>query len=125
MASKQKKPLVDTVPDPKKIAIYGRVSSKRQADEGDSLESQERFGRRFVEDRTVLHGWKVAYVRSYFDKGKSGKNTKRPELERLQRDIAAGEINYVVTFKLDRISTASEHAVRPRARLPAEFVASL
>jgi len=46
----------------------------------------------------------VGCVRSYFDKGKSGKNTKRPELERLQRDIAAGEINYVVTFKLDRIT---------------------
>lgn len=104
MARKQKNLLVDAMPDLKRIAIYGRVSSKRQADEGDSLESQERFGRRFVDDRTLLHDWKVAYVRSYFDKGKSGKNTKRPELERLQRDIAAGEINYVVTFKLDRIT---------------------
>jgi site-specific DNA recombinase len=104
MAFKPKKPTEVSPPALKQIAIYGRVSSKRQADEGDSLESQERFGRRFVEDRTALHGWKVDSVTSYFDKGKSGKNTRRPELERLRRDIADGKINLVVTFKLDRIT---------------------
>lgn len=88
----------------KKVAIYGRVSSKRQAEEGDSLEAQERLGQRFVEDRKLLHGWRVEHIRHYFDKGKSGKNTNRPELDRLRRDIANGEIDYVVTFKLDRIT---------------------
>ena len=43
------------------------------------MESQERYGRRFIEDRKTLNGWEVAYVRSYFDRGKSGKNTNRPE----------------------------------------------
>jgi DNA invertase Pin-like site-specific DNA recombinase len=104
MKSKQKQTSRDDRSAPKKVAIYGRVSSKRQAEEGDSLEAQERLGQRFVEDRKLLHGWQVAYVRSYFDKGKSGKNTKRPELDRLRRDIANGEIDYVVTFKLDRIT---------------------
>ena len=112
MASKQKKPQGDSAPEQKKIAIYGRVSSKRQADEGGSLESQERYGRRFIEDRKALNGWNVAYVRSYFDRGKSGKDTNRPELERLQRDIANGEINYVVTFKLDRITRSVRDFVK-------------
>lgn len=103
MKGKHRQALSDPT-GPKKFAIYGRVSSKRQAEEGDSLEAQERLGLRFVEERKVLNGWQVAYIRSYFDKGKSGKNTKRPELDRLRRDIANGEIDYVVTFKLDRIT---------------------
>ena len=68
------------------------------------MEAQEKFTYRFIEERRLIHGWNVAEVRIYFDKGKSGKNTDRPELKRLRRDIANGEINFVVTFKLDRIT---------------------
>jgi site-specific DNA recombinase len=93
------------------IALYIRVSSKRQADEGDSLESQERLGRRFVEERIAMHGWQVAGIRVYIEKGKSEKNTKRPELERLQRDIADGLVHRVVTFKLDRITRSVQDFV--------------
>jgi DNA invertase Pin-like site-specific DNA recombinase len=104
MKSKQKQTSRDDRSAPKKVAIYGRVSSKRQAEEEDSLEAQERLGKRFVEDRKLLHGWQVEHVRCYFDKGKSGKNMKRPELDRLRRDIANGEIDYVVTTNLNRLT---------------------
>ncbi|MGN1419946.1 MAG: recombinase family protein [Eubacterium sp.] len=40
----------------------------------------------------------------YRDKGYSGKNTERPELQRLLEDIVADKIKKVVVYKLDRIS---------------------
>ncbi len=40
----------------------------------------------------------------YRDEGISGKTVKRPELQRLLNDTAAGAIQKVVTLKLDRIS---------------------
>ena len=40
----------------------------------------------------------------YQDKGYSGKNTERPDLQRLMGDIEAGLIKKVVVYKLDRIS---------------------
>lgn len=43
-------------------------------------------------------------VRIYKDKGYSGKNTERPDLQRLMKDIEAGIIKKVVVYKLDRIS---------------------
>lgn len=40
----------------------------------------------------------------YKDKGYSGKNTARPELQRLLNDIKLGKIGKVIVYKLDRIS---------------------
>jgi len=42
--------------------------------------------------------------REYKDKGYSGKNTDRPDFQRLLSDIEAGQIAKVVVYKLDRIS---------------------
>ncbi len=104
MASNPKSPRLELVPNQKKVGIYGRVSTEKQADKGDSVSTQEGLARNFIDDRKLTEGWDVIFVRNYFDEGVSGKDTNRPELERLQRDIANGEINYVVTFKLDRIT---------------------
>jgi DNA invertase Pin-like site-specific DNA recombinase len=43
-------------------------------------------------------------VRIYQDKGFSGKNTERPDVQRLIHDIQQGIIKKVVVYKLDRIS---------------------
>lgn len=40
----------------------------------------------------------------YSDKGYSGKNTERPSLDRLLKDIQSGKIDMVVVYKLDRFS---------------------
>lgn len=40
----------------------------------------------------------------YQDKGFSGKNTDRPELQRLMEDIKANKIEVVIIYKVDRIS---------------------
>lgn len=42
--------------------------------------------------------------REYRDKGYSGKNTVRPQLQQLLTDIRRGEIEKVIVYKLDRIS---------------------
>jgi DNA invertase Pin-like site-specific DNA recombinase len=43
-------------------------------------------------------------VKAYKEKGKSGKNTDRPELQALFSDIQSGKINTVICTKIDRIS---------------------
>lgn len=43
-------------------------------------------------------------VETYKDKGYSGKNTDRPALERLLKDIKANKISRVIVYRLDRIS---------------------
>lgn len=40
----------------------------------------------------------------YADRGFSGKNTNRPDFERMMNDIRAGKIKRVIVYKLDRIS---------------------
>ena len=42
--------------------------------------------------------------RVYIDRGFSGKNTDRPDFQRMMRDVAEGAISRVIVYKLDRIS---------------------
>jgi site-specific DNA recombinase len=55
-----------------KAALYLRVSTDRQAKEGDSLEEQEAELKKFCEYR----GFQIHHV--FIEKGKSGGNTNRP-----------------------------------------------
>ena len=43
-------------------------------------------------------------VEVYFDKGYSGKNTIRPEFQRLLMDVREDTVSKIVVYKLDRIS---------------------
>lgn len=87
-----------------RIAGYIRVSSQRQASEGDSLVAQQHQIEAEIENRKVRDGWNVHRLELYIDAGKSAKDQNRPELQRLKRDIAAGEIDVVICFKLDRVT---------------------
>jgi site-specific DNA recombinase len=80
------------------VDLYIRVSTDRQAKEGDSLEEQESELKKFCEYR----GFKIHKV--FIERGKSGGNTNRPEYQKLVKDIEAGKINAVVVKKLDRLS---------------------
>ncbi len=88
----------------KRVAIYFRVSSQRQASEGDSLEAQQNATRRYLESQREIHGWTIDTVVEYREAGKSAKNMNRPALQRLMDDVRSGKINMVVAYKLDRIS---------------------
>ncbi|MFC1771361.1 recombinase family protein [Candidatus Margulisiibacteriota bacterium] len=80
------------------VDLYIRVSTDRQAKEGDSLEEQESELKKFCEYR----GYQIYKV--YIEKGRSGGNTKRPEYQNLLGDVSKGKINAVVVKKLDRLS---------------------
>jgi len=89
----------------KKIAFYYRVSSLRQARDGDSLEAQQNLSRRYLETQCEFDGWVVEHTEEYREAGRSAKDEKhRPVLQRLKEDVAAGRINTVIATKLDRIS---------------------
>ena len=80
------------------VALYIRVSTERQANEGDSLEEQESELKKYCDFR------KFAIHQIYIERGKSGGNTNRPEYQKLIKDIQGRKIKAVVVKKLDRLS---------------------
>ena len=80
----------------KKIAIYTRQS----IDKKDSISVETQFDT----CRLKLTGEEVKHTEQYSDKGYSGKNTNRPELQKLISEIEKKEVEKVVVYKLDRIS---------------------
>lgn len=81
-----------------KAASYSRVSTDEQAIQGYSLEAQEESIIRYIQE----HGWE--FVGSYIDPGRSGKNLKRPEIQKLIKDVKDGKIDIIVIHKLDRLT---------------------
>jgi site-specific DNA recombinase len=80
------------------VGLYMRVSTDRQAQEGDSLEEQESELRKYCEYHTLT------IRKVYIERGKSGGNTNRPEYQKMIQDIEAHTIDTVVVKKLDRLS---------------------
>ena len=74
-------------------AIYARQSVDRA--DSISIESQIEF---------CKYELKGGSFREYKDRGYSGKNTTRPQLQQLLADIRRGEVEKVIVYKLDRIS---------------------
>lgn len=74
-------------------AIYTRQSVDKV--DSISIESQLEFC------KYETRGGEFEYYR---DKGYSGKNTDRPDFQRMMKDIKAGKIKRVIVYKLDRIS---------------------
>ena len=82
----------------KKACVYTRVSTQEQANEGYSIEEQERMCKASIESK----GW--VYIRTYSDPGISGRTMERPGLKEMISAIQSGEIEAVVIYKLDRLS---------------------
>ena len=77
---------------------YMRVSTEKQAEEGNGLDSQRRDIENYCrKNELVITDW-------YVDDGYTGANMNRPELQRLVSDCERKRVSYVVAFKLDRIS---------------------
>jgi site-specific DNA recombinase len=88
----------------RRVAAYVRVSTQRQKSEGDSLEAQQNEITRYLQQREQFKGWEIESIKFYIDAGRSAKDQNRAELQRLRSDIAQGEIDTVVCYKLDRIT---------------------
>ena len=78
--------------------VYMRVSTEKQAEEGNGLESQKRDIQNYCKKNEYI------ITDYYIDDGYTGANMDRPELQRLISDCVAKRIKCVVTFKLDRLS---------------------
>ena len=85
-----------------KVAIYVRVSTQEQVQEGYSLDAQTSRLNAYCQAK----GWIVAGT--YTDAGYSGSNTERPALQRLLVDVRAGLVDCVLVYKLDRLSRSQK-----------------
>ena len=81
-----------------RVALYVRVSSQEQADEGYSIAEQTDRLKKYAD----AMGWEIFKI--YVDPGYSGGNIDRPGLNAMIKDVESGEIDTVVVYKLDRLS---------------------
>ena len=86
-----------------RCAIYTRKSSEEGLEqEFNSLQAQREASEAFINSQRH-EGW-VCLRASYDDGGFSGATMERPALQRLLADIAAGLVDTVVVYKIDRLT---------------------
>src|SRR6187401_901611 len=86
-----------------RCAIYSRKSSEEGLEqEFNSLQAQREACEAFIASQRH-EGWACLATR-YDDGGFSGATTDRPALQRLLADIAAGRVNTIVVYKIDRLT---------------------
>lgn len=86
----------------KHTALYVRVSTEAQAEEGYSIDAQKK----------LLEAWcvskEIESYTFYVDAGYSGSNLERPEIKKLIEKAKDGEIEAVAVYKLDRLSRSQK-----------------
>ena len=82
-----------------KVALYTRVSTTEQAEEGYSIDEQENL----LNEYCAKYNMQV--VKCYSDRGISGKDIKhRPALMELLNDASNKKFDMVLSWKINRIS---------------------
>jgi len=81
-----------------RVALYARVSTEMQAEEGFSIEAQLNEMRAYAAQR----GWKV--VAEFVDAGISGSTMDRPGLRALLEAAQAHQFDVVLVHELSRLS---------------------
>jgi len=84
-----------------RAGLYARVSTSRDQDPQMQLHDL----RRVADQR----GWEV--VGEYVDIGQSGAKDRRPELNRLTKDISRGKVDLVACWRFDRFARSVRHLV--------------
>jgi len=88
----------------KRVAIYIRVSTTEQAEEGFSIPEQKE---RLI-NYCRVHGWIIHDI--YIDPGYSGENLDRPAIQKLISEVENFDI--VLVYKLDRLSRNTLNSLR-------------
>jgi site-specific DNA recombinase len=83
-------------------AIYIRVSTDAQREEGYSIDAQKEMLSAYCVSKGIKN------YDYYIDGGFSGSNIDRPELKRLIEDVKKGKISAVLVYKLDRLSRSQK-----------------
>ncbi|WP_052487967.1 recombinase family protein [Gordoniibacillus kamchatkensis] len=84
-----------------RVAIYIRVSTTEQAEEGFSIEGQKRRLLAYVESQD----WTIAGI--YIDEGISAKDMNRPKLQQMLTDMEQDLFDCVLVYKLDRLTRSA------------------
>ena len=86
-----------------RCAIYTRKSTEEGLDqEFNSLDAQRESAEAYIASQQA-EGW-VCLPERFDDGGCTGANLDRPALQRLLAAIAAGQVDCVVAYKVDRFS---------------------
>ncbi len=83
-------------------ALYIRVSTESQAEEGYSIEAQKEMLQGYCQSKRIDN------FEFYIDGGFSGSNIERPEMKRLIDNIKKHKVARVVVYKLDRLSRSQK-----------------
>ncbi len=86
----------------KHTALYTRVSTEAQAEEGYSIEAQKKLLEAFCISKEIQN------FKFYTDAGYSGSNLDRPAINELIGEIKAGRVQSVAVYKLDRLSRSQK-----------------
>jgi len=86
----------------KHAAIYIRVSTDAQREEGYSIDAQKEMLTAYCVSKAIKQ------YEYYIDGGFSGSNIERPELQRLIENVRKGKVNCVLVYKLDRLSRSQK-----------------
>jgi site-specific DNA recombinase len=94
-----------TKPGPRAVrcAVYTRKSTEEGLDQDfNSLDAQREAAEAYIKSQAHA-GW-LCLLQRYDDGGFTGGNLDRPALQRLLADLAAGHIDCVLVYKVDRLS---------------------
>lgn len=86
-------------------ALYIRVSTDAQYEEGYSVDAQKEKLEQFCKLRDIKN------YEFFIDGGWSGSNIDRPEMKRMVAEITAGNVESVVVYKLDRLSRSQKDTI--------------
>ncbi len=86
----------------KKAALYIRVSTDAQREEGYSIDAQKEMLSAFCVTK------KIENYEFFIDGGFTGSNLDRPEMQRLIKEVKEGKISSVIVYKLDRLSRSQK-----------------
>jgi len=99
------------------VAKYERVSSDKQAKDGDSLRDQDETLNEYISKRDDM----ILYD-TYIDDGISGQKLQRDDFTRLMHDVESGHVDVIIFTKLDRWFRSLRHYLNTQAFLESHNV---
>lgn len=89
----------------RKTALYIRVSTDFQFEEGYSVDAQKEKLEQYCKLKDIEN------YEFYIDGGWSGSNIERPEMKRMMEEITENKVASVIVYKLDRLSRSQKDTV--------------
>ena len=97
----------------KNAVIYARFSSSGQNEQ--SIESQIRTCSEFAESQ----GYTI--VKTYSDKARTGTNDSRPSFQRMIKDAASGQFQYIIVYMFDRFARNRRDSIMYKEMLKQDY----